>query len=479
MTGIKGTGMAALAEILVDRGAQVSGSDVAERFFTDDLLAALGVTPSIGFDAAHVSPDTELLVYSSAYDETNPQRQEALRRGIPAFSYPQMLGALSQAQPSLAVAGVHGKTSTTAMIGAIVRAGRLPGTVVVGSAVPDFGGSATLRQGGAFLVAETCEYRRHFLDFHPQTLLVTSIEPDHLDYYRDAEDVAAAFRSLADRLPHSGTLVSCADDPGARELAAWAGESRPDLRRISYGRAADADLRITDYGVAEARQHFGLEVQPMQDRHGVEDLAQLAGAWSLGVPGDHMVANATGALAALSALVGAPAAAQRERWAAALSEFAGTRRRSELIAEVAGVRIMDDYAHHPTAIRLTLAGYRRFWPDARIIVDFMSHTYSRSISLLSDFTTAFADADWLILNSIYASARERADGVITGEQFATEIARCHPRVDYEPDFDRVVERLADAVRPGDLVVTMGAGDNFRIAGNLRDRLRDRMNGEQG
>ena len=465
MTGIKGTGMAALAEILVERGAQVSGSDVAERFFTDELLAAIGVEPRVGFDASHLAAAVDLLVYSSAYDETNPERREAERRSIPSYSYPQMLGLLSQPQPSLAVAGVHGKTTTTAMIGAMVRAGHVPATVVVGSAVPDFGGSATLRQGGDYLIAETCEYRRHFLDFHPQTLLVTSIEADHLDYYRDLEDVTSAFRSLVDRLPQCGTIVFCSDDPGAQALGTWAEDVRPDLRSVSYGRSTEAELHIVDGESADGRQHFALVVQD-----GSQVASELAGTWSLGVPGEHMVANAAGALAALSALAGAPSPAQRRAWMQALDSFAGTRRRSELIWNGGGIRIMDDYAHHPTAIRLTLAGYRRFWPDSRIIVDFMSHTYSRSIALLSGFTTAFGDADLLILNDIYGSARERAGGQITGEQFAAEIARSHGNVRYEPDFERVVDMLAEELRPGDLFVTMGAGDNFRIAPRLRERL---------
>lgn len=455
MTGIKGTGMAALAEILSAEGAVLTGSDVAERFFTDDLLAAIGVVPSIGFDAAHIPRDAAVLVYSSAYPADNPERAEASRRGIPQYSYTEMLGALSRNRRSLAVSGVHGKTSTTAMIGSMVRESDLRATVVVGSAVPSFGGSATLRRGRELFIAETCEYRRHFLDYSPDVLLVSSVEADHLDYYRDADDVADAFVEFGDRLPDGGTLIYCADDPGAGRVAARLTAARPDLVMVPYGFSVSGDGHVAEPTVSAGAQSCAVQWDGRLH------------PFSLSIPGRHMALNAAAAIVSIALLTGSPVT---EAMIAGLSAFRGTRRRSEIIAEVGGVRIIDDYAHHPTAIRTTLAGFRAFWPGRRIVVDFMSHTFSRTRALLAEFATAFEAADILFLNDIYASAREQNVDGLTGRDLADAVARNHPDVRYVPDFGAAARDIAGALRPGDIFVTMGAGDNFRIGTDVATRL---------
>lgn len=466
LTGVKGTGMAALAEILHDEGAILSGSDVGERFFTDDLLSRIGLVPTVGFSRDHVPQDASLLVYSSAYGDTNPERAEATRRGLPQHSYTEMLGALSQTLRSLAVSGVHGKTSTTAMIGTLIAGLDLPATVVVGSAVPSFGGSATLRRGSEFLVAETCEYRRHFLDFSPDVLVVTSVEADHLDYYRDYEDVLDAFVSFARRLPDNGFLVYCADDPGATAVAEKVAVERPGVQRIPYGFSVVGPGRVGLPRLSGGRQEFEIE------------LPSGTGTFELAVPGRHMVANAAAAVMALTALIGDAYGPERPiaRWRKSLAEFVGTSRRSEVIGEVAGVLVLDDYAHHPTAIRTTLAGFREFWPGRRLVVDFMSHTYSRTIALLEEFADAFGEADILFLNDIYASAREERVSGFDGERFAEAVRHRHKDVRFVPDFSEAADRIADELRPGDIFVTMGAGDNFRISRDVADRLRQRSGG---
>ena len=454
--------MAALAEILHDAGAVLSGSDVAEQFFTDTLLERIELTPRVGFEAGHVPPDVQLLVYSSAYGEENPERAEARRRGLPQYSYTEMLGALSRTRRSLAVSGVHGKTTTTAMIGTIVSATDLPATVVVGSAVPTFGGSATLRQGQELLVAETCEYRRHFLDFSPDVLIVTSVEADHLDYYRDYADVLQAFLSFARSLPPQGAMIYCADDAGAQDVARRIGEERPDIVRQPYGFSVRGTGHVSEPIVESGCQRF-----TVTHAGGVVE-------WTVEIPGRHMVLDAAAAVLGLVGLVGEPDPVSRAVWQRALATFAGTRRRSELIATVAGVRVMDDYAHHPTAIQITLNGYRTFWPGSRIVVDFMSHTYSRTTALLDGFAAAFSDADVVFLNEIYASARERNSAAISGRDLARAMADHHGDVRFVADFAAAAEAIAAELRPGDLFVTMGAGDNFRIAPMVVERLQARQ-----
>ncbi len=466
MTGVKGTGMAALAEVLAEEGAQLTGSDVGERFYTDVLLERIGVAPSVGFAAQHVPIGTDVLVYSAAYDETNPERVEATRRGIPQFSYTEMLGSLSRTRRSLAVSGVHGKTSTTAMIGSMIAVDRTPATVVVGSAVEAFGGSATLRLGNEFLVAETCEYRRHFLDFSPCVLLITGIEADHQDYFRDLDDVLDAFYEFGLQLPDDGTLIYCADDRGATEVARRLTDERPALAVRPYGFSVEGVGGVGEPVVESGRQRFAV-ILPDADGPG------RTTQWTLPVPGRHMAANAAAALNALVALVGPPDDERLRQWQDALARFSGTRRRSEIVGEASGVLVMDDYAHHPSAIATTLEGYKAFWPERRLVVDFMPHTYSRTAALLDAFARSFTAADRVYLNDIYASARETNPGGIDGTTLFRATRLEHNDVHYRPDFGEAARDIAASLRPGDLFVTMGAGDNFRIGTDVLRRLQTR------
>jgi UDP-N-acetylmuramate--alanine ligase len=455
MVGIKGTGMTALTEVLVRAGARVSGSDTAEVFYTDAILARLGVAVHTGFDARALPAGTELVVYSAAYDpDSNPQLLAARERGLPLFTYTEALGELSRSRRSVGVAGVHGKTTTTAMIGSLVKRLALPGAVLVGSAAADFDGMSTYSGGQEFFVAETCEYRRHFLDFHPDIIIVTSVEPDHLDYYRDYEDIRDAFVTYIERLPAGGELIFCADDPGAREVAETAARRRPDLVQTAYGHEAAGPFGVERVSTLPGRTEFRLR--------GFEQ------TFSVHVPGDHTAVNAAAALCGVSRL--AAAAVDARAAAEALAAFAGTRRRSEVIGEAGGILFLDDYGHHPTAIRTTLAGIRRFYPGRRLVVDFMSHTYSRTAALLEEFATAFADADEVILHEIYASAREQFDGSIDGRALADAVARHHRSVRY-------IEKVADAkpvlqkqLRAGDLFITMGAGNNWVLAHELHEAV---------
>ena len=414
MVGIKGTGMAALAEILVAGGARVTGSDTVEKFYTDDLLRSLGLRYAEGFAVSNLPDEIDLVIYSAAYDPANHEELvAAAARGLPLITYAEALGELSRSMPSIGIAGVHGKTTTAALCAAIVRAAGLPGIVLAGSTLSDLGERATLVQGQSFFIAETCEYRRNFLSFHPSVIVVTSIEADHLDYFRDRADIISAFDEYARSLPPRGELIYCADDDGACELAESILRERPDIRRTAYGENADGEGRVVYLPAPPGEIRFSVGRRPFMLR----------------IPGKHNALNAAAALIATDRArqIAHPNADEGDTEFAAVArdavlEFHGTRRRSEIVGEAGGVLILDDYAHHPTAIAATLAGYREFYPGRRLILDFMSHTYSRTRALLDEFGKALAAADILILHEIYASAREENPGDVD-ELFSVNVTR--------------------------------------------------------
>jgi len=299
LVGAKGTGMAALAELLAAEGASLSGSDVPDRFYTDAILASIGIGVLPGFEASRVA-GKDLVIYSAAYSrERNPELAAALSAGIPLMSYPEALGAYSGRFDSSGIAGVHGKTTTTAMCGAILEALALPATVLVGSAVSSFGGRCTLRLGGRFFVAETCEYRRHFLNFKPNRIVLTSVDHDHQDYFPTYADILSAFVEYGRLLPPGGELIYCADDRGAVEAAAAIGSERRDIALVPYGENAEGAYRIVSLSAGEGASRFRLA---LSDR-----------AFELRVPGRHLVLDATAALALAFSILGAGPCPFRER----------------------------------------------------------------------------------------------------------------------------------------------------------------------
>lgn len=459
LVGAKGTGVCALAELLVGAGAEVTGSDVDDTFYTDEVLAAIGV-PVSPFSADNVRGGVDLVIHSKAYTAaSNPELAEAEALGVPTMSYPEALGSLSASRDSSGICGVHGKTTTTALAGVMARAARLPTAVLVGSAVGAFGGRSTITMGNELLIAETCEYRRSFMAFKPRRVVLTSVEPDHQDYYPDYEAIRAAFVEYLVALPPAGTVIYCADDPGAVDAWTRAEAARPDLRGIPYGFSAPGD--------------FGMEGYRVERERGIFKLRGFGLEWRLRVPGRHVALDAAGAVALIAAIVADRDGARRlsedelSAMAEALESFSGSRRRSEVLGEVGGILFMDDYGHHPTAIRSTLAGLREFYPERRLVVDFMSHTCSRTRALLDEFASSFADADLLVLHRIYPSAREAPDPETTGRLLyertvsATALADRPSRQYYEDPLD-ALSFLSGELRPGDLFVTMGAGDNWKL-----------------
>lgn len=468
--GIKGSGICPLAELMCNRGIRVSGSDTKEVFYTDAILKELGIPYHEFFDASHIEkPD--MVIYSAAYSpETNPEILEALRQGVPALKYTDALGAYSAGFDSSGITGVHGKTTTTALAGTLIKGAGLPAQVLAGSAVNAFGGRSTLSLGNKYFVAETCEYRRHFLSFHPNRIILTSVESDHQDYFPTYEDIREAFMEYGRLLPPRGELIYCADDPGASEVAALLKQERSDISFVPYGFSAEGDYGIESYEVRNEMAFTRVRCFPTE--------------LIIRVPGKHTALNAAAALALTSSLVrkefgGADSDGwseeRREGARKALAEFSGSRRRAEILGEAGGVLFMDDYAHHPTAIETTLEGLKSFYPLRRLVVSFMSHTYTRTAALLDAFADSFEKADVLILHKIYSSAREAYSGGVTGR---TLFERTRERLGGASSPDRFYyvdepedgeELLSRILKPGDLFITMGAGDNWRLGRKLFER----------
>ncbi len=481
--GIKGTGMVALVEILHARGAVITGSDVSERFYTDEILEKLGIQ-ALPFSEKNITDSVSFVIYSSAYSpEKNPDLAQAVKKSIPMMLYSEALGAISGTAYSCGICGVHGKTTTTGLTGTLLKQLDLPAQVLAGSIISSFGNSCTMSKGlnsgncasGAknYFVAETCEYQRHFMSFCPQKIILTSVESDHQDYYPTYNDIRNAFVDYACKLPENGQLIYCADDNGAVETAGIVHEKRPDIQCIPYGEKAEGDYALT-FGKVEGGKHYFT--------------VKAFGECALCVPGNHNVRNATAALALVAELLktdGKNPLDYAEKLKAGLVAFAGGKRRSEIVGRAKtsngqDVIFIDDYGHHPTAIKTTLAGYRDFYKKHKIIVDFMSHTYTRTAALLEEFASSFSDADEVILNKIYGSAREDAScATVTGETLAEHAKKYHSSVHYCSEFEQAAEEgfallssdSGNEYPDGFLFVTMGAGDNWKVGKLILEKLR--------
>ena len=498
--GIKGTGMAALVEILFHKGAVITGSDVSERFYTDEVLERLGLK-TFPFGAANITDDVQYVIYSSAYKlDKNLDLIEAVRRGLPCLLYTQALGSYSERSYSCGVCGVHGKTSTTGLVGTILKEIDLPSQVLAGSVINSFGGTCTYTsntvvecsrseriettaegENGGFdtpasqalnhrsiFVAETCEYQRHFMSFCPKKIILTSVEPDHEDYYPTYEDIRQAFIDYICKLPEGGEVIYCADDKGACDTIGLVRGLRPDIVALPYGEKAAGDFTVTFGKVKNERNPFTL------------GLFASKGDFALAMPGRHEVLDAAAAVALVCQLLrefGKNPLDYYENIRRGLLNFSGGKRRSEIVGHFKNINgddviVLDDYGHHPTAVKTTLEGYREFYKGRKIIVDFMSHTYSRTQALLPEFAKCFTAADEVILHKIYSSARENpADFEITGRTlYEAVLATGQQNVHYyEEILDAADFARAELEKPlgpeypdGYLFITMGAGDNWKL-----------------
>lgn len=434
--GIGGIGMSGIAEILLSLGFKVSGSDLRRSPVTD-RLAQLGATIYEGHDGAHVAQAT-VVVTSSAVSTRNPEVLEAHARKIPVIPRAEMLAELMRLKYGIAIAGMHGKTTTTSMVAAVLAAGGLDPTVVVGGRVDALGSNAWLG-ASQFLVAEADESDRSFLKLSPILAVVTNLDREHMDCYRDMEDVEGAFLAFMDKVPFYGAVTACLDNA---QLAAIL--PRLHRRLFTYGIAANADYRL----------EIGTSDPGCSSRFVVSTKAGPLGPFELHVPGRHNMLNATAAVAVAHQLEVA-----QEKIAQGLKDFRGVDRRFQRRGEARGITVVDDYGHHPTEIRATLAAARES-TGGRIHVVFQPHRYTRTRDLLDEFGGAFTDADSVVVLPIYAANEEPLPG-ITAELLA---GRIHgPGVQFAPDFPTAVDAATSRARGGDLILTLGAGSVSQLA----------------
>jgi UDP-N-acetylmuramate--alanine ligase len=438
--GIGGIGMSGIAEVLLNLGFRVSGSDVRKTDITERLIK-LGARIFYGHEEGNVQ-DSHVVVTSSAVKADNPEVQAARRRAIPVIQRAEMLAELMRMKYSVAVAGAHGKTTTTSLVASVLRSANLDPTCVIGGRLNSLGTNAKLGSS-QYLVAEADESDGTFLMLFPTIAVVTNIDLEHLDFYRGMEEIKAAFLTFMNKVPFFGLVILCIDNENLASLI-------PSLKRrvMTYGLSEKAELRAVDL------RHSGFNT-----RFGVLYKDRVLGAVNLAIPGVHNVVNA---LAAIS--VGMELDIGFEVMADALGQFAGIHRRLELTWD-GEIKLVDDYGHHPTEIRATLSALRSMW-KGRIIVAFQPHRYSRTRALQEEFVRSFADADVLLVTEIYAASEERIDGV-TGAALSECIRSAgHRRVIFAPTKEELVGRVAEIAVAGDMVVTLGAGDIYKVGEEL-------------
>jgi UDP-N-acetylmuramate--alanine ligase len=448
--GIGGIGMSGIAELLGNLGYVVTGSD-EKRSAVSDRLATLGIDVTIGHDAAHVA-GADVVVISSAVRPSNPEVREAVRRQIPVIPRAEMLAELMRLRYSIAVAGAHGKTTTTSMIAlALERAGLDP-TAVIGGRLSAFGSNARLGKG-ELMVAEADESDRSFLRLFPTIAVITNIDHEHLENYGGFEDLKQAFVDFANKVPFYGAVVACADDPNLAEVL-----PRMTRRITTYGlEAPDADLTATD--VVPGPLTVSAVVRRRARRGGGAADAPALGSLLLQVPGRHNLLNALAAVA-----VGLELGLPFERIAPGLQEFRGAERRFEVRGEPRGILIVDDYGHHPTEIAAVLSAARAL--GRRIVVAFQPHRFTRTAMLIDQFGPALSGADAIVLTDIYAAGEDPIPGV-TLDALAAAIRRgTDTPVEVAATLDDVVSRVKGLARPGDVVITLGAGS----IGTVPERL---------
>lgn len=414
--GIGGIGVSAIARMMLLEGKKVTGSDSSQSLITDELKK-LGAEVFFGHYANNVKEDVDLLVYSPAIIEENTELKKAKELNIPTFSYPEMLGIISQNKYTIAISGAHGKTTTTAMIGKILKDANLDPTIIVGSLMN--GSHSNFSAGnGKYFVVEACEYKKSFLNLEPKIIIITNIDNDHLDYYGSLENIKKAFMEFASKLPEDGYLICDPNDENLKEVV------------------NSIKVNIIDY-------------------------TKITVNFKLKVPGEHNIKNAQTAMAVAKIL-----GIDDYESIKSLNDFSGTWRRFEYKGETKnGVLVYDDYGHHPTEIKATLKGAREFFGDKKIWCVFQPHLYSRTKDHFAEFGKSFGFADEVVVADIYA-AREKEDKSINSKMLADEIVKNGGKAIHINSFEKIAEFIENNVTKGDVVITMGAGDVYKIGENL-------------
>ncbi|HEX9639129.1 MAG TPA: UDP-N-acetylmuramate--L-alanine ligase [Acidobacteriota bacterium] len=441
MVGIGGSGMSGIAEVLLNQGYLVSGSDLGAAAAVLHLRA-LGAQIGRGHSAANIE-GADVVVYSSAVRPDNVELVEARRRRVPVIPRAEMLAELMRRHYGIAVAGSHGKTTTTSLVAAVLEAADYDPTIVVGGRVTAMGSSARAG-GGEFMVVEADESDGSFLRLTPTWAIVTNVDEEHLDHYGSLAELEETFLRFINKVPFYGAAILCLDHPNLQALI-----PRVERRLITYGVSSQADFTASD-----------IEIRESSTRFRVRRRGQELGSITLKVPGQHYAHNALAAIA-LGLELEIPFAVCCE----ALERFGGVERRFQIKGERGGILVVDDYGHHPTEVLATLAAAKAGW-DRRLVVVFQPHRYSRSQRLLDQFARAFYHADVLIVTEIYAAGEEPIAG-ISGARIAEAIrAHGHRGVGFAAPLDGALALLREQVRPGDLVLTLGAGDVWKVGEGL-------------
>jgi UDP-N-acetylmuramate--alanine ligase len=446
--GIGGIGMSGIAELLLNLGYRVSGSDLRQTSITD-RLQRLGGTIFKGHRGDQIE-GADVVVVSSAIDEANPEVNSALKASVPVIPRAEMLAELMRLKYSIAVAGAHGKTSTTSLVATVLAAGGLDPTVVIGGKLKSIGSNAVLGQGD-YIVAEADESDGSFLKYSPAIAVVTNIDREHLDFYTDLDNIKNVFLSFIDRIPFYGLVVVCLDDEAVQDLI-------PKIRKrmITYGLSPQADLQARNIVAKELTSTFEVLHQ-----------GTLLGKIHLTLPGEHNVNNALASVA-----IGLELGIEFDTIKTALEKAEGVQRRLEVKGEIRAMTVIDDYGHHPTEIKTTLAALAQGWPGRRKIVVFQPHRYTRTRALFDDFARSFYLADVLLVMPIYAASEQPIEGVGSRLLCDSIQAHGHKEVHFVDGEQAAVDLLIDLVSPADVVLTLGAGDVFRVGERLLDKLHD-------
>jgi UDP-N-acetylmuramate--alanine ligase len=443
--GIGGIGMSGIAEVLLNLGYVITGSDLSPSDITQ-RLASLGAGIFQGHQASHVG-DADVVVTSTAVRTDNPEVLEAHKRSIPVIPRAEMLAELLKMKFSVAVSGSHGKTTTTSMVSTVLAHGGFDPTMVIGGKLASIGSNAKIGDGEV-IVAEADESDGSFLKLSPCLAVITNIDREHLDYYRDIEDIKEAFLKFANIVPFYGATILCLDDPHVQSIL-------PGIKRktITYGLASPADYQAKDVVLEGPTSVFSVYAK-----------GERLGEVTLNVPGRFNVANALATIAAAREL-DMPFEAIRE----GLLKYVGVGRRLEIKGKVKGVTVVDDYGHHPTEIRETLTAARQVW-KGRIIVVFQPHRYTRTQKLFQEFLAAFPCADHLVITDIYAASEQAIEGV-TSARLAEGIRQSgHPEVLYLPSFPEIVDHLLAVAQPSDVIITQGAGSVWKVGMEFLQRM---------
>jgi len=443
--GIGGIGMSGIAELLLNLGYKVSGSDLKSSEITERLKTLGGVVYE-GHSEKQIS-GADVVVISSAISQDNPEVVAAEQSSVPVIPRAEMLAELMRLKYSIAIAGAHGKTTTTSIVASVLAEGDLDPTVVIGGKLKSIGSNAVLGEGD-FIVAEADESDGSFLKFSPAIAVITNIDREHLDFYPDLEAIKSVFLSFIDRIPFYGLAILCLDNEPIQDLI-----PKIKKRYVTYGMSSQADFQIRDVEFEKHRSSFSIFKQ-----------GQKLGRIRLNLPGIHNVYNATASVA-----VGIELDIPFDTIKTALETLEGVQRRLEIKGEIKGVTVVDDYGHHPTEIKTTLLALEECWPGRRKVIVFQPHRYTRTKALFDDFTRAFYQSDVLLVLPVYAAGEKKIEG-ITGQALCEGIkAHGHKDVLWVEGKKNAVTYLKDHLKPNDVVLTLGAGDVWKVGDELLKR----------